>query len=410
MERALRRGGTNHEQRLQLSRFFPRRIAPVSPLPHSPWLLLSLSCAFGPVLMFFMNLFFYRRPYAGARPPVTEQPARVSVLIPARNEEASIAAAVESVLASRGVELELIVLDDASLDQTAAIVEAFAQSDSRLQLHGAPTLPSGWNGKQHACHLLAGLAQSDWLCFLDADVRLAPDALAQLVASAEAQRVDLLSGFPREETGTWLESLLIPLIHFVLLCYLPLPGLHIFRRTRAFAAGCGQVMLTRRAAYHAAGGHAAIRTTMHDGILLPRLLRQRGFPTGLVDLTQLARCRMYSDARQVWSGLGKNATEGMAAPARIVPFTVMLLFGQVVPVFWLIASLLHPAPLVWPLLAVAAGYLVRVVAWLRFRQNLMGALLHPVGVAVLLVLQWWALGRRLMGRPAVWKQRVYDLG
>ncbi len=382
----------------------------MSPLPHSPWLLLSLSCAFGPVLMFFMNLFFYRRPHASKRRPVAKQPPRVSVLIPARNEEASIAAAVESVLACRDVQLELIVLDDASLDRTAAIVEALARSDARLQLHSARVLPPGWNGKQHACHILAGLAQSDWLCFLDADVRLAPDALAQLVASAEAQRVDLLSGFPMEETGTWLERLLIPLIHFVLLCYLPLPGLRIFRRTRAFAAGCGQVMLTRREAYHAVGGHSAIRTTMHDGILLPRLLRQRGFPTGLVDLTGLARCRMYSDARQVWSGLGKNATEGMAAPTRIVPFTVMLLFGQVMPAFWLFASLLHHAPLLWPLLAVAAGYLVRVVAWLRFRQNLVGALLHPIGVAVLLLLQWWALGRRLMGRPAVWKQRVYDLG
>jgi glycosyltransferase involved in cell wall biosynthesis len=382
----------------------------VIPAPQSPWLLLSLSCAFGPVIMFGINLLFYRAPAPLGRIEPGAYLPHVSVLIPARNEEASIAAAVQSVLASRAVELDVQVLDDASLDATAAIVASLALQDARLRLHTAPLLPADWNGKQHACHVLSELAQNEWLCFLDADVRIAPDALARLIASAETQRVDLLSGFPFEETGTWLEQLLIPLIHFVLLCYLPLPGLRIFRRTRAFAAGCGQVMLTRRSAYQAVGGHAAIRSTMHDGILLPRLLRQSGFATGLVDLTGLARCRMYGNARQVWAGLGKNATEGMAAPTRIVPFTIMLLFGQVIPAFWFVFALAaHHSPF-WPGLALAAGYLVRFVALLRFQQSLVGALLHPVGVTILLALQWWALGRRLLGRQAVWKQRVYDLG
>jgi hypothetical protein len=382
----------------------------LSPLPQSPWLLLSLSCAFGPVLLFCVNLLFYRQPGALKHGlPGVDLP-QVSVLIPARNEETSIAAAVQSVLASRSVEIELLVLDDASVDGTAAIVEAIAARDARLALCAAPPLPSGWNGKQHACHILSGHARQEWLCFLDADVRLAPDALARLIASAEAQRVDLLSGFPLEETGTWLEQLLIPLIHFVLLCYLPLPGLRIFRRTRAFAAGCGQVMLVRRSAYQAGGGHAAICTTMHDGILLPRLLRQRGFRTGIADLTDVARCRMYRNAGEVWCGLGKNATEGMAAPTRILPFTIMLLFGQVVPALWLLSALAAHGPLSWPALAVGSGYAIRAVALLRFRQSIVGALLHPVGVAILLALQWWALGRKLLGRRAVWKERAYDLG
>jgi hypothetical protein len=382
----------------------------VNPPWHAPWLLLSLSCAFGPVLMFGINLLFYRSPRPLHKTEIVAPLPRVSVLIPARNEEASIAAAVGSVLASHSVELEVLVLDDASVDGTAAIVEGIACGEPRLVLHSAPGLPEGWNGKQHACHVLSGLGRYEWLCFLDADVRLSPDALARLVACAEAQRVDLLSGFPREETGTWLEKLLIPLIHFVLLCYLPLPGLQIFRRTRAFSAGCGQVMLTRRAAYVAGGGHASIRMTMHDGILLPRLLRRHGFRTGIADLSEVARCRMYRNAREVWAGLGKNATEGMAAPTRILPFTVMLLFGQVVPAIWLVTSAVHRGPLFWPALAVAGGYVVRLVALLRFRQSLVGALLHPLGVAILLVLQWWALGRKLMRRQATWKQRAYDLG
>ncbi len=380
----------------------------MTPLPTSPWLLLALACSLGSLVTFCVNLLWYREPRQPVSAPLC--PRAVSVLIPARNEEASIVAAVESVLASTGVEVELRVLDDASVDRTAALVEQIAARDPRVVLLGAPLLPAGWNGKQHACAVLAQLASHPVLCFLDADVRLTPDALSLLLAELDRGGADLLSGFPLEETGTWLEKLLIPLIHFVLLCYLPLPFLRVFPRVPALAAGCGQVMLVRREAYEASGGHAAIRETMHDGLLLPRLLRRHGFATDLFDLTGIARCRMYRSAAEVWHGLGKNATEGMAAPARIVQFSGMLFFGQVLPLLWLAASLVGRAPLFWPGVAVAAGYLVRALALWRFRQSLLGALLHPFGVAALLVLQWWALGRKLRRRQAVWKQRAYDVG
>ena len=377
----------------------------MTPLPRSPWLLLALGCAVGPLITFSINLLFYRKPGAQSR---SSTPRRVSVLIPARNEEISIVAAVESVLASRGVELELLVLDDASIDRTAALVAAISARDNRLALHAAPALPDGWNGKQHACAVLGQLAKYETLCFLDADVRLSPEALQALLAELDAGGCDLLSGFPFEETGTWLEKLLIPLIHFVLLCYLPLPGLRKLPRVPSLAAGCGQLMLVRREAYQRSGGHGAIRETMHDGILLPRLLRTNGYATDLFDLTHLARCRMYRNAGEVWRGLGKNATEGMAAPSRIMPFTIMLFFGQVVPAAWLAVAALEHAPLLWPAVAVAAGYIPRVLALVWFRQSLLGAIFHPAGVATLLVLQWWSLARKLLGRQAVWKERAYD--
>ena len=384
----------------------PMTYLPMFSLPSSPWLLLALGCSLGSLAAFCANLFWYRAP---RRLPSPLAP-RVSVLIPARNEELSIAAAVESVLASSGVELELLVLDDASADRTVELVEAIAQRDPRLRLHHAPPLPAGWNGKQHACATLAGLATHEAMCFLDADVRLAPEALSALLSELYATRSDLVSGFPLEETGTWLEKLLIPLIHFVLLCYLPLPFLRAYPRLPALAAGCGQVLLVRKHAYQSSGGHAAIRQTMHDGLLLPRLLREHGFATDLFDLTDLARCRMYRNAREVWQGLSKNATEGIAAPRRIVPFSGMLLFGQVLPFLWLLAALVHGAPLFWPALATVAGYLVRALAAWRFRQSILGALLHPVAVSVLLVLEWWALVGKLRGRQAIWKERVYDAG
>ena len=370
------------------------------PLPHAPFLLAVFACAAGPALLFLVNQLFYRAPprALGAGQPV-------SVLIPARDEEHSIGAAVASVLTTRGLTLEVIVLDDASTDRTAAVVEAIAVRDPRVRLVSAPGLPPGWNGKQHACHVLASLATYDTLCFLDADVRVAPDALPRLAAFLDTRDAGLVSGFPREETGTPLEWLLIPLIHFVLLSYLPFAGMRWAPRMPGFAAGCGQVLMVRRDAYRASGGHAAIRETMHDGLLLPQLFRRHGFATDLADLTALARCRMYRNAVQVWRGLEKNATEGMAAPARIVPFSALLLLGQVLPLplFLLAPSALTGAALV-------ASYVPRLIAAARFRQNLLGALLHPLGVAILLVLQWYALVRKLTGGQATWKQRAYDLG
>ena len=134
----------------------------------------------------------------------------MSVLIPARNEEGSIGAAVASVLAGEGVDLEVIVLDDHSEDRTGEIVRSISERDSRVRIEPAPALPSGWCGKQHACHVLANLARYELLVFMDADVRLAPQALARATAFLTRSGADLVSGFPEELTGTFSERLVIP--------------------------------------------------------------------------------------------------------------------------------------------------------------------------------------------------------
>ena len=344
---------------------------------------------------------------------------KVAVLIPARDEERNIRECVERVLASKEVEVEVFVLDDESADRTQAIVLEMAAADPRVRLRYSTHLPRGWNGKQHACWELAQATTSPLLLFLDADVRLDPWALARCLGSQRTSGVALLSGFPRQMTETFLEWLLLPLIHFVLLGFLPMRGLQ--RGTRpAFAAGCGQFFLVDRAAYFACGGHAAIRETRHDGLRLPRLFREHGYRTDLVDLTTLASVRMYDSAGAVWRGLGKNATEGLAAPGRIVWFTLLLFAGQVLPVALValyLCDLAKHSPLALGLSALLltglfasflAAFLPRVIAAKKFRQPMKSALLHPVGVALLLVLQWYALTRQVIGKPVGWRARKYE--
>jgi len=366
----------------------------------------SLALAAVPAGLFLANLRHYRRTPTNRSAGLQPAP-QVSLLIPARNEEASIGTAVESALACTGVDLEVIVMDDRSEDRTAEIVQAIAARDPRVRLLSGTPLPDGWCGKQFACDQLARHASHEWLVFMDADVRLEPDALARMAGFMHGGGAALASGVPRQITATFLERLLLPLIHFVLLGFLPMGRMR--RSTKpGYAAGCGQLFIARRDAYEAAGGHSSVKASLHDGIQLPRAFRRAGFSTDLFDATNIARCRMYRNASEVWRGLGKNATEGLGSPGLIGPMTLLLAGGQILPVALVAHSLLTgSAALPVALLAAILAWLPRIVAARHFDQSALGALLHPLGVLLLLAIQWEALLRKFSGAPMRWKGRAY---
>jgi hypothetical protein len=359
--------------------------------PVLSWIALFLAAL--PLCLLLDNLRRLRVPAMAAGAP------EISVLIPARNEEANIGDAVAAILASVGVALEVVVLDDGSTDATPAILAAIA--DPRLRVATGSPLQPGWSGKQHACAGLARLARHDLMVFVDADVRLAPDALSRMAHFMAANDVGLASGFPRQITRTWSEILLLPLIHFLLLGYLPIARMQR-SVSPALGAGCGQLFIARRAAYDRAGGHTAIRASLHDGLTLPRAFRNVGIMTGLFDATPFATCRMYSNAAQVWEGLTKNATEGMAKPVALPIWTLILGGGAVLPAILLVA-----APSVVAGVALLCAWLTRLILARRFNQPLISAILHPVGIAALLALQWAALIRAASGRKATWRGRAY---
>jgi len=366
--------------------------------------IVALTFAAVPAALFLRNLALYVPP-PKAQPEFTP---RVSVLIPARNEVLNIKDAVRCAVNSEGVEVEVLVADDASEDGTADIVRGLAAKDARVRLIETPPLPSGWNGKQHACHVLAQAAGMPLLCFIDADVRMQPDSLARIAAFLEQSGASLVSGVPRQITRSWMESLLIPLIHFVLLGFLPMDPMRTTDGP-AYSAGCGQLFMACKRDYHIVGGHSAIRATLHDGMKLPAAFRTAGFTTDLFDATGISQCRMYHNAQEVWSGLSKNATEGMATAARLPIFTVLLAGGQLLPwvlLAWAIAAG-NVAISSWAGAAIFSSYLPRLVAVYRFRQPWWSCVLHPVGVAVLLLIQWFALGRKFFGKPTAWKGRYY---
>lgn len=385
--------------------------------------LIALGLAALPALMYLRNVGLFRPPPAPADTPLSP----VSVLIPARNEERSIEAAVLAVLANTGVELEVVVLDDHSEDATAEVVRKLVAADARVRLEPAPPLPDGWCGKQHACFALSKLARFDTFAFLDADVRLSPDALARMAEFLRSSGAGLVSGFPRQETGTPLEKLVLPLINWLIVCYLPIGRMRQSLQP-GLGAGCGQFFVTTRAAYEKAGGHAAVRSSLHDGVTLPRAYRRAGMMTDICDATNIATCRMYRSAGQVWFGLSKNAREGLGSWPLILLWTVLLAGGHVLPWVMLpvvafdvwvldyvtcarseLPELKRQAWILLDMVLVACliSLLPRLDAARRFRTSWPGAVMHPAGVAVLLGIQWYATARAVVGKPVGWKGRPH---
>ena len=355
-----------------------------------------------PAALFLSNLPLYAR-----LPAPRAARSGCSVLVPARNEEANISAALHSITQSEGVDLEIIVLDDGSTDRTAEIVRDFAATDARVRLQASAPLPTDWCGKNFACHQLAQAAHYPLLVFMDADVRISRgDSLARLAAFVEESGATLVSGVPREETRGLLEKLIIPLIHFVLLGFLPLERMRAGTDPR-FAAACGQILAVRREAYEHAGGHRSIARRIHDAVALTASFRAHGLRTDLFDATDTFHCRMYRSAAEVWSGFAKNAHEGLGSRALIVPATLLLIGGQVLPII-LLALATSPLAITFSGVAAAAAFLPRLVAVARFRQTLLGALLHPLGICALVAIQWHAFLRSLRRRPAVWRGRAYS--
>lgn len=365
--------------------------------------LIAFGAALLPVVLVIVNLRHLRTPE-----PVTKQAELVSILIPARNEEANIGQALAAALASTGVPIEVVVGDDASTDRTAEIVREAAARDPRCRLEPMAPLQPGWTGKTHACAQLAPLARGRWLLFADADVRLEPEGAARLQGHARRTGSDFVSGVPRQIMGSLGERLTVPMINFLMLGFLPVPIMRQ-RPDPSLGAACGQLLFFAREAYERSGGHGAVRTSLHDGLTLARHLRGEGFRCDLVPGHRLARCRMYCGFAQSWSGFSRNAREGMARPLALPVWTLLLACGQVLP--WIVLAWALLAGASWPVLLVATAacglsLIARTLVTLATREPPMTIALHPLGICVVLALQWNALLRGGRSR-VVWRDRSY---
>jgi GT2 family glycosyltransferase len=260
--------------------------------------------------------------FAGARhtlprvsPDGQPWPASVTAVVPARDEAALIGSCVAALCASGPELLEVLVVDDASTDATAAL--ASAAGDGRVRVVSAPGLHAGERGKPVGCATGAGLASGEWLWFVDADVEVAPDALRRLLACAEETRSSMVSAFGRVAADTPGTAWLLPEVGLTLARRLSLAAVADATSGAAFASG--QCLLVRRTAYDALGGHGAVAGSVVEDQDLSALARARGVGQRLALAPDAFTVRMYADVGEAWQGLLKNsaAVRGTSAAATL---------------------------------------------------------------------------------------------
>lgn len=334
---------------------------------------------------------------------------RVSVLIPARNEEANLEACVRHALASEPGPLEVLVYDDESSDRTPALLSRLSREDARVRALPSRPLPPGWVGKPHACQRLGEAARGDLLLFLDADVRLRERGLGRLLGLVEAARADVVTAAPRQETGSFAERLVVPLLHVTYMCWLPLALIPRTRDPRVLVAN-GQVLALTRAAWRRLHGFETIKSAIVDDMALGRRAKERGLTVLFADGHEIARCRMYRSGREVWEGFSKNLYLGLGArPARLALVAALYGAAFVLPYVALALAPLVPA-LLWPaVVGVAANVALRGVLVVRQRHPVEGIFLQPLAVLGLLVIAFNSF-RWTRAQKVRWRGRTYAAG
>ncbi|MBN1665540.1 MAG: glycosyltransferase [Anaerolineales bacterium] len=339
------------------------------------------------------------------------QPAhrrRVSLLVPARDEAGKIAATVQSLLAQDYPDFEVLLLDDQSQDGTAEIARQAAGDDARLRILSGQPLPPGWLGKNWACQQLAQQASGEILVFTDADVRWQPSALGGLLAILARQRAGMLTIWPTQAVESWSERLVVPMMTFVILAYLPELAVR-YIPWPVLAAANGQCLVFRRKVYDRIGGHQAVGANVIEDMGLAWNSKRAGARLVQILGNGLIGTRMYTNWAEVRAGFAKNILAGHGNRPLLLLLSAgfhWLLF--LLPWAWLalgwLPGLRTPTWPQLPLALVALGLSLRLLSAAATRHHLRDALLLPISVLLMTVIAGQALLWHWRG-GGTWKGR-----
>ncbi|ARM31560.1 glycosyltransferase [Prosthecochloris sp. HL-130-GSB] len=338
----------------------------------------------------------------------------VSVLVPARNEEHNIRACIASLLAQDYDLMEIVVLDDGSTDRTLAILQELQgqAGSSRLKIIKGTPLAHDWHGKAWACQQLGHEAKGELLLFTDADTVHAPSSIRRAVAGIDESGADMLSLTPYQEMKTFAEHLVVPVIYFILICYLPLA---MVSRSR-FLSLCfanGQFIMFRRDMYQRIGGHASVRRDLVEDVWLCKAVKKAGGKVTIYNGTSTVTCRMYRNMKEIWHGFSKNLFAGLGYnTAGMFGLIIMTMMLYILPYFFLFYGLLvseYSIALFWlPLFQIKLALINRVLIAVRFRQSLAGSLLHGLSQIALVAIAVNSFYLVTFGKGASWKGRRYN--
>lgn len=322
---------------------------------------------------------------------------KVSILIPARNEDDNILTLLRSIQQQDYQNYEVIILDDNSTDGTYAICQEFAAANPKFSVVKGKALPPDWLGKNYACYQLAKKATGDFLLFLDADEQIAEGLINSALHRMYLKNLGLLSLFTNQQMQTMGEWAVVPLMHYILLNLLPLQLVYLIRN-RSVAAASGQFMLFSAPTYHQHQWHRKVKQKVVEDVEIMRLIKDAGYNGEALLANNLISCRMYKGYTEAMNGFSKNFLAAFNYNTFALLIYLMILIG---------GPLIVLATLSINLIVFMCGLILlsRIMISLSAGQTVWkNVFLHPVQMLNLMLIGFLAIQKHLT-KTTVWKGR-----
>lgn len=365
------------------------------------------------MINFIINCFLFKDTIKHKLPEsfLKERPL-ISILIPARNEEDNIKRCINSLLKQDYNNLEILVLDDGSIDRTAEIVNKLIKKDPRIRLYYGKPLARGWLGKSYACQQLAGYAKGQYLLFVDADTLHFPTSISSAVACLLKYKVDALSVFAKQIMVTFPERMVIPFGNFMIMGFMPLA---LIRRSRKalFCTAIGQFMLFKKDIYKAIGGHESVKGEILEDVIISKQVKRCGYKFMIFDGRSNLYCRMYHNFSEVVSGYSKVLFSSF-------DYSVMMMSTAIVVIaaIYLMPFVMLPLSIIfdWQQAYINMIFLqmifilvTRIILSVRYRMKAVDILLYPLSVIYLLSIAANSVLQYKFNIGVCWKGRTYNV-
>jgi len=305
-------------------------------------------------------------------------PKMISILIPARNEENNISNIIACILNQDYKNKETLILDDNSTDNTFKVASNYQTEN--VKIYSGKKLPEGWLGKNWACHQLIEKANGDYLLFIDADVQLDSCALNAAIDKLEQNNLSLISVFPTQRTQSVGENLIVPLMNWLLLAFLPLKFV-CSSSSSSFVAANGQFMLWKKEDYLKIGGHQKVKDKIVEDMELAKLAKRNQLKIKTLLGSNLISCRMYNSFIDAYKGFQKNFYAGFS----INPILFLLMITFLMIIF---TSPIYLGFSISGIIAFTLIIMIRSTISLISRQNIfINLLLHTIQMVFM-----WLIG------------------
>lgn len=336
----------------------------------------------------------------------------ISVLIPARNEEDNIKRCIISLTKQDYKNIEILVLNDNSTDNTAGIVTQLSEKDSRIKLYNGKKLEKGWMGKNYACHQLSKYARGDYLLFTDADTLHFPDSISSALACLLRYKLGALSVFAKQIMVTIHERMMVPFGGYMILCFLPL---YLIRKSKnpLFCTAIGQFILFKKEVYEKIGGHESVKSEVLEDIKISKRVKECGYKFMIFDGRNNLYCRMYKNFMEVVRGYSKVLFAAFDYKIYIISVAMILMSAV-----FLFPFIMLPLGIVfrWPIiildliiLQIIIILITKIIFSIRFQCKAVDILLHPLSIVYLILIAMNSIFSTVSGAGVDWKGRVYDV-